>query len=195
MTLFLLVRSIASGLKDLHTFEPKIRCSRKNSGGSESTTMTIGHHVWHSKGKFHCRKLLDQNGPLCTPDTILCWHRQLVIQKWDDSEEQKQGRLRIREVVYDLAFRFAKHNTALGCDGIQGELANLGYPICNTAESHILKSRGIDSVPSLTRLATNHSLPSFLRLGKISSLMNSETSFKSRSPDVFLSARLKKTPI
>lgn len=61
-----------------------------------------------------------------------------------------------------FGFSIRQHNTALGCDGIQGELANLGYPIRNTAESHILKSRGIDSVPSLTRLATNHSLPSFL---------------------------------
>ncbi len=155
---------------------------------------------WHPVHAEHDSSLASKSGR-----TESWSYRKLVVQKAGRTEswsyrngtfriEKKHGRLCIRQVVNDLAFRFARHNTALGCDGIQGELANLGYPNCNTTESHILKSVGIDPVPSLTSPATNHSLPSFLRLGKISSLMNSETSFTSRSPDVFLSARLKKTP-
>ena len=40
------------------------------------------------KGKTLGRKTLEEIGSLFTPDTILRWHRQLVVQKSDYSERR-----------------------------------------------------------------------------------------------------------
>ena len=64
------------------------------------------------KGKALGRKQLEQFGALFTPDTILRWHRQLVVQKWDysDRKKKKPGRPRIRQAIVDLTVKFAKEN-------------------------------------------------------------------------------------
>ena len=41
------------------------------------------------KGKSLGRKALFGLTTIVTPDTILCWHRQLVAKKWDYSERRK----------------------------------------------------------------------------------------------------------
>jgi hypothetical protein len=105
------------------------------------------------KGKIRGRKLLDQIGTLFTPDTILRWHRQLVARKWDYSGRKKksQGRPRIRQVIVDLTLKFAKENATWGFDRIQGELAKIGYLICDTTVSNILKAHGIEPAPPRKR--------------------------------------------
>jgi transposase InsO family protein len=105
------------------------------------------------KGKILGRKLLAEVGTVFTPDTILRWHRQLVAQKWDHSDERKQqpGRPRVRQVIVDLALRFAKENPTWGYDRIQGALANVGYPISDTTVGNILKAHGIEPAPDRQR--------------------------------------------
>src|SRR5690606_213352 len=95
------------------------------------------------------RKRMQEIGTLFTPDTILRWHRQLVAQKWDysDRQEKRQGRPRVRQVVADLAVKFARENPSWGCDRIQGALANVGYPISDTTVENILKGHGIEPAP------------------------------------------------
>lgn len=80
---------------------------------------------------------------------ILRWHRQLVAQKWDysDRQEKRQGRPRVRQVIVDLAVKFARENPSWGCDRIQGALANVGYQISDTAVENILKAHGIEPAP------------------------------------------------
>lgn len=105
------------------------------------------------KGKILGRKQLEQFGTLFTPDTILRWHRQLVARKWDysDRKKKKPGRPRIRQVIVDLTLQFAKENPTWGFDRIQGELAKVGYQICDTTVSNILKEHGIEPAPTRKR--------------------------------------------
>src|SRR5262245_39839517 len=83
------------------------------------------------KGKVVGRKLLETLGTLVTPDTILRWHRQLVAQKWDysDNREKKPGRPPVSKQVRELVLRLAKENPTWGYGRIQGALANLGHEI------------------------------------------------------------------
>jgi transposase InsO family protein len=105
------------------------------------------------KGKILGRKQLEQVGTLFTPDTILRWHRQLVANKWDYSnrKDDKPGRPRIRQAIVDLILQFAKENPTWGYDRIQGELANVGYPISDTTIGNILKAHGIEPAPDRKR--------------------------------------------
>ncbi len=104
------------------------------------------------KGKILGRKLLDQICTLFTPDTILRWRHKLIAARWDDSDRKKKlGRPRIRQVIVNLALQFAKENPTWGCDRIQGEIAKIGYHICDTTVSNFLKSHGIDPAPDRKR--------------------------------------------
>ncbi len=50
-----------------------------------------------AKGKLLGRRLLGRIATIVTPDTILRWHRELVVKKWDHTEKRKSvGRPRIR---------------------------------------------------------------------------------------------------
>src|SRR5262245_13685713 len=59
------------------------------------------------KGKSLGRKLLATVATLCTPDTILRWHRLLIARKWDYSQRQqkKAGRPPITAEVRQLVVR------------------------------------------------------------------------------------------
>ena len=105
------------------------------------------------KGQILGRKILKEVDTIFTPDTILRWHRTLVAKKWDYSErkEKKPGRSRIRQVIVDLTVKFAKQNPTWGFDRIQGELAKVGYQICDTTVSNILKAHGIEPAPMRKR--------------------------------------------
>ena len=102
-----------------------------------------------AKGKILGRKQLEQFGTLFTPDTILRWHRQLIARKWDYSDQKgnRQGRPRIRQVFVDLTLPFARENPTWLYDRIQGELARVGYRICDSTVANILKSHGIEPAP------------------------------------------------
>ena len=105
------------------------------------------------KGQILGRKAIEEVGTLFTPDTVLRWHRMLVARKWDysDRKEKKPGRPRIRQVIVDLVLQFAKENPTWGFDRIQGELAKVGYQICDTTVGNILKAHGIEPAPKRKR--------------------------------------------
>ncbi|MEO2175477.1 MAG: hypothetical protein ABGY96_15405, partial [bacterium] len=105
------------------------------------------------KEKILGRKWLEEVGTLFTPDTILRWHRTLVAKKWgySDRREKKPSRPRIRQVIVELTVKFAKQNPTWGFGRIQGELAKVGYQICDTTVSNILKSHGIEPAPTRKR--------------------------------------------
>ena len=102
------------------------------------------------KGKLLGRKMLGEVGTLFTPDTILCWHRQLIVRKWDYSARRtrKPGRPRVRQVIVDLVLQFAKENPTWGFDRIQGALSNVGYHISDTTVGNILKAHGVEPAPA-----------------------------------------------
>jgi hypothetical protein len=61
------------------------------------------------------RELLEEVGTLFTPDTILRWHRQLIAQKWDHSEQRTApGRPATSQEVVALILQFARENPTWG---------------------------------------------------------------------------------
>jgi putative transposase len=82
------------------------------------------------------------------PDTILGWHRQLVAQKFDGSQQRKApGRPKIDAELEALVVRMAQENRSWGYDRIVGALANLGYTISDQTVGNILKRHGIAPAP------------------------------------------------
>jgi transposase InsO family protein len=107
------------------------------------------------KGKELGRRALEQIATICTPDTILRWHRELVAKKWDFSARRKSpGRPKVAEEIEELVLRMAKENPSWGYDRIQGALANLGHDISDTTVGNILKANGIEPAPERKKTTT-----------------------------------------
>jgi transposase InsO family protein len=85
---------------------------------------------------------------LVKPDTILGWHRKLVAQKFDGSQQRKApGRPRIDEELEALVIRMAQENRSWGYDRIVGAVANLGDTISDQTVGNILKHHSIAPAP------------------------------------------------
>ena len=77
-------------------------------------------------GKKLGKQALEEVATIVKPDTILAWHRKLVAQKFDGSEQRKSvGRPRVDKEIEDLAVQMAKENRGWGYDRIAGALAAL----------------------------------------------------------------------
>jgi putative transposase len=64
---------------------------------------------------------------LVTPDTILCWHRDIVRRRWAArSVRGKTGRPATRRNIKALVLRLVRENPGWGYRRIHGELAELG---------------------------------------------------------------------
>jgi putative transposase len=119
-----------------HQIKGRVRLS----DGERTTLADMGHKL----GK----QALEEVATIVTPDTILAWHRRLVAQKFDGSQQRKApGRPRIDPEVEALVVRMARENRSWGCDRIVGALANLGYTISDQTVGNILKRHGISPVP------------------------------------------------
>jgi putative transposase len=106
------------------------------------------------KGKALGRKTLEQLATICTPDTILRWHRELVAAKWNHSEKRKTpGRPKTAAEVEERVLQMAKENPSWGYDRIVGALANLGHDLSNTTVGNILKAHGIEPAPKRKKAA------------------------------------------
>jgi putative transposase len=82
------------------------------------------------------------------PETILAWHRTLVAQKFDGSQQrQSPGRPRIDPELEALIVRIAQENRSWGYDRIVGALANLGLTVSDQTVGNILKRHGIPPAP------------------------------------------------
>jgi len=82
------------------------------------------------------------------PETILAWHRTLVAQKFDGSQQrQSPGRPRIDPELEALIVRIAQENRSWGYDRIVGALANLGLTVSDQTVGNILKRHGIAPAP------------------------------------------------
>jgi putative transposase len=82
------------------------------------------------------------------PETILGWHRTLVAQKFDGSQQrQSPGRPRIDPGLEALIVRIAQENRSWGYDRIVGALANLGLTVSDQTVGNILKRHGTPPAP------------------------------------------------
>src|SRR5213079_553851 len=74
------------------------------------------------------KQALQEVASIVKPDTILAWHRKLVAQKFDGSQQrQAPGRPKIDQELEALIVRMAQDNRSWGYNRIVGALANLGY--------------------------------------------------------------------
>ncbi len=110
------------------------------SDGERTTLAVIGQKL----GK----QALKEVATIVKPDTILAWHRKLVAQKFDGSQQRKApGRPAIDQEVEALVVRMARENRSWGYDRIVGALANLGHSISDQTVGNILKRHGLPPAP------------------------------------------------
>ena len=106
-------------------------------------------------GKKLGKQVLDEIATIVKPDTILAWHRKLVAQKFNGSEQRRSpGRPRVNKELEDWVVKMATENRSWGYDRIAGALADLGYTISDQTVGNILKRRSIPTAPDRKKTTT-----------------------------------------
>src|SRR2546428_7110246 len=101
------------------------------------------------------KQALQEVAKIVKPDTILGWHRKLVAQKFDGSQQRKApGRPSIDPELEALVVRMAQENRSWGYDRIVGALANLGYTLSDQTVGNILKRHGLPPAPERKKTVT-----------------------------------------
>jgi transposase InsO family protein len=99
-------------------------------------------------GKKLGKQALAEVATIVKPDTILAWHRKLVAQKFDGSQQRRSpGRPPIDQELEALIIRIAQENRSWGDDRIVGALANLGLTVSAQMVGNVLKRHGIAPAP------------------------------------------------
>ena len=94
------------------------------------------------------KQALKDVATIVKPDTILGWHRTLVAQKFDGSQQRKAlGRPKVSKELEALVVRMAQENRSWGYDRIVGALANLGLTVSAQTVGNVLKRHGIAPAP------------------------------------------------
>jgi hypothetical protein len=96
-------------------------------------------------------KLLREVDTIVTPETLLGWHRQLIVQKYDDSGKRGCGRPRKSEEIEDLVVRLAKENRSWGYRRFQVALSNLGHEVGRGTIAEMLARHGMEPAPERER--------------------------------------------
>jgi putative transposase len=86
------------------------------------------------------------------PDTLLCWHRQLVRKRWTYAG-RGPGRPAISEEIRALVLRLARDNPRWGYQRIVGELADVGQRILATTVAKILREAHLSPAGSRAQLS------------------------------------------
>jgi putative transposase len=86
-----------------------------------------------------------QIATVVTPDTILRWHRQLIVRKWTYSHKRYNRRGVLAE-IRRLVVRMAGENPTWGYTRIQGALENVGHRVGRSTIARILKALGLAPV-------------------------------------------------
>jgi putative transposase len=92
------------------------------------------------------RKRLREIATIVTPDTLLRWHRQLIVRKWTYAKSQSSRR-RVLAEIRRLVVRMAEENPTWGYTRIQGALTNVGHRVGRSTIARILKAQGLPPVP------------------------------------------------
>ena len=84
------------------------------------------------------------------PDTLLRWHRQLVMRRWTYTH-RKPGRPPLERSLRELILRLAHENPHWGYKRIVGELKGLGISVSATSVRKVLLEAGLQPAPERTR--------------------------------------------
>src|SRR5712691_9491223 len=94
------------------------------------------------------KKALEEVAKIVKPATILAWHRKLVAQKCDGSQQRKApGRPTIDQELEALIVHMAQDNRSWGYDRIVGALANLGHTVSDQTVGNVLKRHDLPPAP------------------------------------------------
>ena len=89
------------------------------------------------------KQALTEVATIVTPDTILAWHRTLVAQKCDGSQQrQTPGRSKIDQALAALMVRMAQDHRSRGDDRIVGAPVHQGHTVRAQTVSNMLKCPG-----------------------------------------------------
>jgi putative transposase len=84
------------------------------------------------------------------PETLLCWHRQLVARRWT-YPHRSAGRPPLERSLRELILRLATENLHWGYKRIVGELKGLGILVSATSVRKVLLEAGLEPAPRRTR--------------------------------------------
>ena len=97
------------------------------------------------------RDVLARFRMLIRPDTVLRWHRDLLVRRHAArSRPRRPGRPRTVRSIRLLVLRLARENPGWGYRRIQGELLVLGIKVAASTVWEILQQAGIDPAPERT---------------------------------------------
>ena len=109
--------------------------------------------LWLRDGERQARAVIGQKlgkqaltgvAQVVKPETILGWHRTLVAQKFDGSQQrQSPDRPTIDQELEALMVRIAQEHRSWGDDRIVGALANLGLTGSAQTVGNVLKHHGM----------------------------------------------------
>jgi len=93
------------------------------------------------------RQVLRQLATIVTPDTLLRWHRQLILQKWTYPRTPSRRRRGLAE-IRELVARMARENPTWGYTRMQGALKNVGHRVGRSSIARMLEAHGLPPVPA-----------------------------------------------
>src|SRR2546430_590198 len=82
-----------------------------------------------------------RDGLVVTPQTLRCWHRELVRRRWAQPRG-KRGRPAVDAQVRELVLRLARENPRWGDQRIGGELLKLGRRVSASSVRRLLLAAG-----------------------------------------------------
>ncbi|OFZ89409.1 MAG: hypothetical protein A3F74_01235 [Betaproteobacteria bacterium RIFCSPLOWO2_12_FULL_62_58] len=103
------------------------------------------------KAKAVGRKALLKLDTIVSSDTLLRWHRRLVVQKWNFAHRRGPGRPGITREIAELIVRMAQENPKWGYTRIQGALANLRHQVGRGTVANVLNRNGIEPAPERSK--------------------------------------------
>jgi len=83
---------------------------------------------------------------LVRPETLLRWHRQLVVRKWT-KPHRPPGRPALDPEIRELILRLGRENPRWGYMRIRGELLKLGVKVSATTIATVLCRSGLGPAP------------------------------------------------
>jgi putative transposase len=86
-----------------------------------------------------------QQGLIVTPQTLLCWQRELVRRGWTQPQ-RSPGRPPVERLLRELVLRSARENPRRGYPLIAGELLKLDVHVSPSTAGAVLRSEGINVI-------------------------------------------------
>jgi putative transposase len=101
------------------------------------------------------KRVLEEVANIVKADTILAWHRTLVVQKFSGSQQRKApGRPTIDQELEALVVRLAQETRSWVYNRIVGALSNLSYTVSDQTVGNILKHHGLPPAPEREKTTT-----------------------------------------